>query len=185
MFNKSIVKKIKNYLKIRKQFGELYLTIRSKVDTLKDYGLQSVRPLNLLKSSYPINIVSKEDGILIKCEDDATRYWTTDDKETIFISMGKGVYKKTKNKPLEEDNENLYIVKSPMVGTFYSSPSPDKDAFVRVGDKVNASSILCIIEAMKLMNEIESEVNGTIKEILVKDGEMVEYGQPLFKIKED
>lgn len=110
MFNKSIVKKIKNYLKIRKQFGELYLTIRSKVDTLKDYGLQSVRPLNLLKSSYPINIVSKEDGILIKCEDDATRYWTTDDKETIFISMGKGVYKKTKNKPLEEV-EKLYNAK--------------------------------------------------------------------------
>ncbi|MDY4077996.1 MAG: acetyl-CoA carboxylase biotin carboxyl carrier protein [Clostridium sp.] len=83
------------------------------------------------------------------------------------------------------EDENLYIVKSPMVGTFYSSPSPDKAPFVSVGDTVKTSSILCIIEAMKLMNEIESEVSGTIKEILVKDGEMVEYGQPLFKIKED
>ena len=83
------------------------------------------------------------------------------------------------------EDEDLYIVKSPMVGTFYTSPSPDKAPFVSVGDTVKTSSILCIIEAMKLMNEIESEVSGTIKEILVKDGEMVEYGQPLFKIKED
>lgn len=83
------------------------------------------------------------------------------------------------------EDEDLYIVKSPMVGTFYSSPSPDKAPFVSVGDTVKTSSILCIIEAMKLMNEIESEVSGTIKEILVKNGEMVEYGQPLFKIKED
>lgn len=83
------------------------------------------------------------------------------------------------------EDENLYIVKSPMVGTFYTSPSPDKAPFVSVGDTVKTSSILCIIEAMKLMNEIESEVSGTIKEILVKNGEMVEYGQPLFKIKED
>lgn len=84
-----------------------------------------------------------------------------------------------------EDESDLYIVKSPMVGTFYSSPSPDKDAFVKVGDHVSKNSNLCIIEAMKLMNEIESEVDGTIKEVLIKDGEMVEYGQPLFKIKED
>ena len=83
------------------------------------------------------------------------------------------------------EDEDLYIVKSPMVGTFYTSPSPDKAPFVSVGDTVKTSSILCIIEAMKLMNEIESEVSGTIKEILVKNGEMVEYGQPLFKIKED
>lgn len=83
------------------------------------------------------------------------------------------------------EDENLYVVKSPMVGTFYNSPSPDKAPFVSIGDTVNTSSILCIIEAMKLMNEIESEVSGTIKEILVKNGEMVEYGQPLFKIKED
>ena len=83
------------------------------------------------------------------------------------------------------EDEDLYIVKSPMVGTFYTSPSPDNAPFVSVGDTVKTSSILCIIEAMKLMNEIESEVSGTIKEILVKNGEMVEYGQPLFKIKED
>ena len=125
---------------------------------------------------------SKE--IIIKDEKETKASVVNTSNEDKNISQTQSINKE-ETKPLEEDNENLYIVKSPMVGTFYSSPSPDKDAFVRVGDKVNASSILCIIEAMKLMNEIESEVNGTIKEILVKDGEMVEYGQPLFKIKED
>lgn len=76
------------------------------------------------------------------------------------------------------------IVASPMVGTFYASPSPDSSNFVSVGDTVKSGDILCIIEAMKLMNEIESEITGTIVEILVKDGDMVEYGTPLFKIKE-
>ena len=72
-----------------------------------------------------------------------------------------------------------------MVGTFYTTPSPDSAAFVKVGDSVNTGDVLCIIEAMKLMNEIESDAHGVIKQILVKDGDMVEYGQPLFKIKED
>ncbi|MDX8046025.1 acetyl-CoA carboxylase biotin carboxyl carrier protein [Gracilibacillus sp. S3-1-1] len=72
---------------------------------------------------------------------------------------------------------------SPMVGTFYSSPSPDQPAFVQVGDQVTNDSIVCIVEAMKLFNEIEADVNGTITEILVENGELVEYGQPLFRIK--
>ena len=84
----------------------------------------------------------------------------------------------------KEELENVTIITSPMVGTFYGAPSPDSDSFVSIGEKVNAGSVLCIIEAMKLMNEIESEVNGTVVDILVKDGEMVEYGTPLFKIKE-
>ena len=83
-----------------------------------------------------------------------------------------------------EINSDFTVVTSPMVGTFYSSSSPDSEAYVNVGDNINKGSILCIVEAMKLMNEIESEVSGVIKEILVKDGEMVEYGQPMFKIKE-
>ena len=81
-------------------------------------------------------------------------------------------------------NENLSVVVAPLMGTFYDSPSPDADSFVKVGDVVEEGDTLCILEAMKLMNEIESDVNGVVKEILVKDGEMVEYGQPLFKVKE-
>lgn len=75
------------------------------------------------------------------------------------------------------------VIKSPMVGTFYSKPSPDADSYVSVGDNVKKGDVLCIIEAMKLMNEIESEFDGEIVEILVEDGESVEYGKPLFRIK--
>jgi acetyl-CoA carboxylase biotin carboxyl carrier protein len=74
-------------------------------------------------------------------------------------------------------------IKAPIVGTFYRSSSPDAAAFVQVGDRVEAGKILCIIEAMKLMNEIEAEVAGTIKEILVQNASPVEYGQPLFIIE--
>lgn len=85
----------------------------------------------------------------------------------------------------ETDEENINIVKSPMVGTFYAKPSPNSENYVEIGKKVKKGDVLCIIEAMKLMNEIESEFDGEIKEILVKDGEIVEYGKQLFKIKEN
>ena len=76
------------------------------------------------------------------------------------------------------------IVKSPMVGTFYLKPSPTSEPYTEVGKQVKKGDILCIIEAMKLMNEIESEHTGKVEEILVKDGEPVEYGTPLFRIGE-
>jgi acetyl-CoA carboxylase biotin carboxyl carrier protein len=82
-----------------------------------------------------------------------------------------------------QDTEGLHKITSPMVGTFYQSPSPDADAYVKAGDKVTGDSIVCIVEAMKLFNEIEAEVNGEIVEVLVKDGELVEYGQALFLVK--
>ncbi len=80
-------------------------------------------------------------------------------------------------------DENLHKIVSPMVGTFYQSSSPDSDAYVSVGTKVSSNSVVCIVEAMKLFNEIEAEVDGEIVEILVKDGQLVEYGQPLFLVK--
>lgn len=84
----------------------------------------------------------------------------------------------TKKDNIQEGN----IVKSPMVGTFYIKPSPTSKPYVEIGKKVKKGDVLCIIEAMKLMNEIESEFDGEIKEILLKDGETVEYGKPLFRI---
>lgn len=75
------------------------------------------------------------------------------------------------------------IIKSPMVGTFYRSPSPDNPPFVSQGDQVSAEKVVCIIEAMKVMNEIHAEMSGTIVEVLIEDGHSVEYGQPLFKVK--
>lgn len=82
-----------------------------------------------------------------------------------------------------EEQEEGNIVKSPMVGTFYLKPSPTSEPYVEIGKEVKQGETLCIIEAMKLMNEIESEFSGKIIEILVKDGETVEYGTPLFRIK--
>ena len=83
----------------------------------------------------------------------------------------------------EQKDENLQIRTSPMVGTFYSSDAPDKPAYVKVGDKINKGQVVCIVEAMKLMNEIESEFDGEVVEVCAKNEEMVEYGAPLFKIK--
>jgi acetyl-CoA carboxylase biotin carboxyl carrier protein len=76
-----------------------------------------------------------------------------------------------------------HVQKAPIVGTFYASPSPDAPVFVQVGTRVEQGKVLCIIEAMKLMNEIEAEVSGVVKEILVKNAQPVEYGQPLFVIE--
>jgi acetyl-CoA carboxylase biotin carboxyl carrier protein len=76
-----------------------------------------------------------------------------------------------------------HIVKSPIVGTFYAAPSPDADEFVKMGDRVSSGQVLCIVEAMKLMNEIESDAAGEIVKIYVKSGQPVEYGQALFAIK--
>lgn len=81
------------------------------------------------------------------------------------------------------EDANVKIIKSPMVGTFYRAPSPESTAFVELNTPVTNDSVVCIIEAMKVMNEIQSEVSGKIIEILVENGQAVEYGQPLFKVK--
>lgn len=99
-----------------------------------------------------------------------------ENKESENVEVEKEIVK-------EEISKKGNIVKSPMVGTFYIKPSPTSKPYVEVGKGVKIGDTLCIIEAMKLMNEIESEYNGKIKEILVKDGDVVEYGTPLFKIE--
>lgn len=82
----------------------------------------------------------------------------------------------------QEDDSKYITIKSPMIGTFYRKPAPDKPLFVNVGDEVSPGSVVCIIEAMKLFNEIESEVSGKIVKILVDDNTPVEYDQPLFLV---
>ena len=81
------------------------------------------------------------------------------------------------------EEEDLHLIKSPMVGTFYRSPSPENPPFINEGDKVARETTVCILEAMKVMNEIPAEVSGEIVQILIQDGESVEYGQPLFKVR--
>ncbi len=82
------------------------------------------------------------------------------------------------------DEEGIIYVKSPMVGTFYRSPSPESKSFVEIGSKIVENSVVCIVEAMKIMNEIQSEIKGTIVECLIENGQPVEYGQKLFKVKQ-
>jgi acetyl-CoA carboxylase biotin carboxyl carrier protein len=85
--------------------------------------------------------------------------------------------------PAAAEASNLITIKSPMIGTFYRTPSPDKPSFVNVGDEIKAGKVVCIIEAMKLFNEIESEVSGKIVKVLVDNATPVEYDQPLFLVE--
>ncbi len=114
------------------------------------------------------------------------------------IKMDKGINETSKNiqcvpndvkqglknvENLIEQVEEYNVIKSPMVGTFYSKSSPKSEPFVKVGDKVKKGQVVCIVEAMKLMNEIEAEFDGEVVEVCKKDEDMVEYGTVLFKIK--
>ena len=110
------------------------------------------------------------DGVKIKMEKNAT-------VQQVVVEENA-----SNPEPKKEEVQAGNIVKSPMVGTFYIKPSPTSNPYVEVGSEVKKGTVLCIIEAMKLMNEIESEFDGKIAEILVKDGEPVEYGMPLFRI---
>src|SRR5258707_4978734 len=85
--------------------------------------------------------------------------------------------------PEARSTEDLHLVKSPIVGTYYGSPSPGAEAFVKVGGYIETGQTLCIVEAMKLMNEIESDISGELLRIFVENGQPVEYGQPLFGIR--
>ncbi len=109
-----------------------------------------------------------------------------EDKKVMPVQENNQVVITKENSETNTEEEELpkgNIVKSPMVGTFYSKSSPNSNPYVSLGQKVKKGDVLCIVEAMKLMNEIESEFDGEIKEILVKDGEAVEYGKPLFVIE--
>ncbi|MGV4415293.1 acetyl-CoA carboxylase biotin carboxyl carrier protein [Chryseobacterium sp. T1] len=99
------------------------------------------------------------------------------------VNAGSAPVATSTNESASESDDSKYItIKSPMIGTFYRKPSPDKDVFVNVGDSVTSDKVVCVIEAMKLFNQIESEVSGKIVKILVDDATPVEYDQPLFLV---
>ena len=105
--------------------------------------------------------------------------------QTIFQGAGQGhapASAATHAMPSQQAVESGHIIKAPMVGTFYSSATPEAPPFVEIGQSVNAGDVLCIIEAMKIMNQIEADADGVISRILVENGDPVEYGQPLFVI---
>lgn len=150
-----------------------YNDIKKLIDDMGNSKLDSLNiefPDGIKISMTKNSLIKKEEQNLIK---------TTNNEE----------YKREETKNIESKNteikkeENYKIIKSPMVGTFYASSSPEKEAFVKVGDKIKKGQVVCIVEAMKLMNEIESEFDGEIVEICVKNEDVVDYGKPLFKLK--
>ncbi|MFW5981096.1 MAG: acetyl-CoA carboxylase biotin carboxyl carrier protein [bacterium] len=145
--------------------------------------------MNLEEIKELINIISESDVSEIEYENEDSKIRIKRGvqsveyipaKETKHIQAPQVNNQEDAETELATDQEEIV---APMVGTFYRSPSPEADSFVEVGDVVNPGDTLCIIEAMKLMNEIEVETRGKIIDILVKDGEAVEYGQPLFIIE--
>ncbi len=110
------------------------------------------------------------------------------DSEQIDINKQSNVREKVveseeKTIDIKQEENDIHLIKSPIVGMFYSSPSPEEESFVNIGKKVKKGDVLCIIEAMKLMNEVTSDIDGEIIEALVENRSIVEYGQPLFKVR--
>jgi len=104
---------------------------------------------------------------------------TTQEAEALSVTEPADVNAQTKN------NNGFHEIKAPMIGTFYQSPDPDSEAFVKVGDPINEGDTLCIIEAMKMMNKIETDISGTIERILVQNGDPVEFDQVLFLVSKN
>ena len=123
------------------------------------------------------------DGIKISMKKEAKTVMEGPQEIKVANEVGMPETKEQEDKKVEEKEDNYKKVTAPMVGTYYGKPSPKAKEFVKVGDKVKKGDVLCILEAMKLMNEIESEYDGEIVEICCKDEDMVEYGTVLFKIK--
>ncbi|PIQ94729.1 MAG: acetyl-CoA carboxylase, biotin carboxyl carrier protein [Nitrospirae bacterium CG_4_9_14_3_um_filter_41_27] len=133
--------------------------------------------IELLKETDITELQIEKDGTKVKIK-----------REKIFSSMEMSVHKSKAFQEkivaeTEEEAQRLATITSPIVGTFYRSPTPEAAPFVEVGIKVTKGQVLCIVEAMKLMNEIESDVDGVVVNALVENGQPVEYGEPLFLIK--
>ncbi len=150
--------------------------------------------LNLIKKLVKIvdtseitDLEVEENGLRIKVAKKIRNIQTIAQPQ--IISQASPVIEQSAAKSIEEETskaetqQNLHEVRSPIVGTFYRAPAPDADSYVNVGDDVALGTVLCIVEAMKLMNEIESDVSGKIVKILIESGKPVEYNQPLFLIQ--
>lgn len=114
----------------------------------------------------------RDDSLIIKANSEKKQGTFNEEKQANSANFSQNI-----------ENENVCSIEAPMIGTFYSAPSPDEDSFVKIGDKVKKGQVVCIIESMKIMNEIESSEDGTIVGIKAEDGDIVEFGQELFTIQ--
>lgn len=151
-------------------------------------GRTGTKRLSIKKDGFELQLEREENGLFkpidpsLEMEDYPLRHEMAS-RANMALSKGKSTSLGAAEAILTEkdDPESVYIT-SPMVGTFYSSPSPEDPAFAKVGDKVEKGSVVCIIEAMKVMNEVKSAVSGTVAELLVENGHPVEFGTKLFRI---
>ena len=135
-----------------------------------------------------IEAVKESDFTEVTIENEQIKLTLLREKSTALPAGEKEKVLSETEPPLTEEEEespaeNIYEVTAPMVGTFYRAPAPDADPFVQEGDRVGEEDTLCILEAMKLMNEIKAERAGTVKKVLVENGTMVEFGQPLLQLE--
>lgn len=151
-----------NVAEFKMKQGDFELQIRTK-----DY-YKAGKSIPVFQSSQPVQVMTEAMTSPSSHQDTTASSSTSTNTETIDKQASKA---------------NIIEIKSPIVGTFYRSPSPDKPAYVKVGDTIEVGSIVCIVEAMKLFNEIESEIAGKIVEILVEDATPVEYDQILFRLE--
>ncbi|MBT6843435.1 MAG: acetyl-CoA carboxylase biotin carboxyl carrier protein [Candidatus Melainabacteria bacterium] len=143
----------------------------------------------MAKDDLPVEKINKLSEILkdqglteIEIESDGLKIKVRKDAQQVAVAASPAAASPAASTPAAAAN-NYIEIKSPMVGTFYSSASPDTDAFVKVGDKVSKGDTICIVEAMKLMNELPSEVEGTVKEICVQNAEAISYGQVIMRLE--
>lgn len=163
------------------------MEIRQIKELMSAMGRTGTKRLMIKKEGFELQLERQENGkfidpILEANEEMILRQESTLPRASIALSRNKdqietGVRSMSSN----EEVSGLFVT-SPMVGTYYSTPSPDDPSFVKVGDKIEKHTVVCIIEAMKVMNEVKAGVSGTVAEILVEDGHPVEFGTKLFRI---
>lgn len=149
---------------------------------------------NLIKAldkSSLTNLALESEGLKISLSKDTSEkivYLNNDEvvnSGTMHQNLESSITLSSEVRDIEDGCEGLVSIKSPIVGTFYSKPAPDKDPYVNEGYEVKKGQVVCIIEAMKLMNEVKSDFTGEIVKVLVNDGDLIEYGQEIFLIKEN
>ena len=150
-------------------------------DLIKVINKSNIGELTIEEGDFKITIKQKEDKFISVSSGQAPMHMMSSMPTQQLMAPSSSPASEEKAAPSAKE-ENLVTIKSPMIGTFYRKPSPDKPLFVEVGDDVQIGKVVCIIEAMKLFNEIESEVAGKVVKILVEDATPVEYDQPLFLV---
>ncbi|MFN5422524.1 MAG: acetyl-CoA carboxylase biotin carboxyl carrier protein [bacterium] len=147
-------------------------------DLVKMVNKSNISELTIEEKEIKITIKQKEDKYVTAAP---VQQVTSAPVAQAALPVAAAPVKESKSEAASADN--LITIKSPMIGTFYRRPSPDKSNFVEEGDEVRSGKVVCIIEAMKLFNEIESEINGKVVKVLVEDSTPVEYDQPLFLVE--